>query len=69
MPILSDREFPNLSDNMQLRQLEKGQYARIAFAFDIDRYLVAYKKLYAYLAEHNLTPLSPIYEISYPSNR
>ena len=67
-PLLTDRFIDNLNSDVEVHTMPSGQYACIAFYFDLQTYLIEYERLQSYLEDRRLMPQSPVYEVFMPTN-
>lgn len=67
-PLLTERYIEQLTADMDVMRMKAGKYACIAFMFDVQTYFSQYERLYTYMTEHQLEPLSQVYEFYMPLN-
>ncbi|MEE1132542.1 MAG: MerR family transcriptional regulator [Caryophanon sp.] len=65
-PLLTERYIEELNPGMDVMRMKAGRYVCIAFIFNAHTYLEEYERLYTYIKEHALVPLSDVYEFYMP---
>lgn len=65
-PLLTERYIEELNPGMDVMRMKAGRYVCIAFMFEVQTYLQEYERLYEYIEQHALVPLSDVYEFYMP---